>query len=147
GANPDDPVMLVGHSQGGIVAADAANHFTASKEYNVTHVVTAGSPVGRIPVPDGVQVLSLENQHDLVPHLDATANPDQPNRTTVTFDSQHGTVGDNHGIGSAYQPAATALDSSTHPSVVNFKNTAQPFLAAPGGGTQVTTHQFEVSRS
>src|SRR5262249_49728147 len=54
GIGPNDPVMLVGHSQGGIVAARAAEAWAASGEFTVTHVVTAGSPVGRIPVPDGV---------------------------------------------------------------------------------------------
>ena len=49
---PHDPVMLVGHSQGGIVAARTANDFVTSGQYNVTHVVTAGSPIGRIPIPD-----------------------------------------------------------------------------------------------
>jgi len=38
------PVMLVGHSQGGIVAAQSTTDFVAGG-YNVTHVVIAGSPV------------------------------------------------------------------------------------------------------
>jgi hypothetical protein len=64
---------------------------------------------------DNVQMLCLENEHDIVPHLDAADNPDQPNRTTVTFDSQQGTIGDNHGTRSAYLPAATSLDHSPTP--------------------------------
>ena len=89
------PVMLVGHSQGGIVAAQSTNDLVASG-YNVTHVVTAGSPVGRIDIPGNVQMLSLENKGDVVPHLDASDNPNTANRTTVTFENQTGTVGDNH---------------------------------------------------
>ncbi|MFY1689112.1 hypothetical protein [Plantactinospora sp. WMMB782] len=60
GAKATDPVMLVGHSQGGMVAAQAA-HDTATGgfPYNVTHVVTAGSPIGNTEIPPGVQVLSL----------------------------------------------------------------------------------------
>jgi pimeloyl-ACP methyl ester carboxylesterase len=139
---PNDPVMLVGHSQGGIVAARAANGFVAGGQYNVTHVVTAGSPVGRIPVPDGVQMLSLENSGDIVPHLDAAENPASDNRTTVKFDNQSGTMGGNHAIGGNYVDAARQLDASTDPSVRRFRDSAGVFL----GGSSVQTHQYTVER-
>ncbi len=142
GVGPSDPVMLVGHSQGGIVAARAANDFVTSGQYNVTHVVTAGSPIGRIPIPDTVQVLSLENSGDIVPHLDASDNPATTNRTTVTFDNQAGSVGVNHELAGNYVTAAGQLDSSTNPSVQEFRNSASNFL----NGSQVQTHQYQVKR-
>ena len=142
GVGPNDPVMLVGHSQGGMVAARAANDFVTSHEFNVTHVVTAGSPVGRMPVPDGVQMLSLENNGDIVPHLDAAENPASDNRTTVKFDNQSGTVGGNHAITHNYADAAHQLDSSTDPSVQRFGDSAGAFT----GGTSVQTHQYKVER-
>ena len=143
GASSTDPVMLVGHSQGGMVAAQAAvDRGSATFDFNVTHVVTAGSPIGRIDVPDDVQVLSLENKHDIVPHLDASDNPDRPNWTTVTFDDQQGNMGNNHGTGSAYLPAGRALDNSTDPSVVAFRDSASAFLT-PG---RSETHVYELSR-
>ncbi|HEU5473496.1 MAG TPA: alpha/beta hydrolase [Actinophytocola sp.] len=142
GVGPNDPVMLVGHSQGGIVAARAAGDFAASGQYNVTHVVTAGSPVGRIPVPDGIQMLSLENSGDIVPHLDAAENPGSDNRTTVIFDNQTGTVGGNHAIGGNYTEAARQLDTSTDPSVQRFRDSAGVFI----GGVSVETHQYTVER-
>ncbi|GGN70859.1 hypothetical protein GCM10010112_37790 [Actinoplanes lobatus] len=145
GASSTDPVMLVGHSQGGMVAMQAAHdRGTADFDFNVTHVVTAGSPVGRIEVPDDVQVLSLENKHDIVPHLDAADNPDRPNRTTVTFGDQHGTFEGNHGTTESYLPAGRNLDGSTHPSVVGFRNSASAFL--PSGDAAVTSRVFELSR-
>ncbi|GGN23623.1 hypothetical protein FHR83_002781 [Actinoplanes campanulatus] len=132
GASSTDPVMLVGHSQGGMVAAQAAHdRGTADFDFNVTHVVTAGSPIGRVDVPDGVQVLSLENEHDLVPHLDAADNPDRPNWTTVTFADQQGSAESNHGTETSYLPAGRALDQSTNPSVTGFRDSASAFL--PGG--------------
>ncbi|MEU0880402.1 hypothetical protein ABZ345_17505 [Lentzea sp. NPDC005914] len=107
------PVMLVGHSQGGIVAAQSTNGLVASG-YNVTHVVTAGSPVGRIGIPGNVQMLSLENKGDIVPHLDASDNPNTANRTTVTFENQTGTVGENHSIGGYREnPANRRTSAST----------------------------------
>lgn len=142
GAGPRDPVMLVGHSQGGIVAARAATDFVTNGRYNVTHVVTAGSPIGRIPIPDKVQVLSLENSGDIVPHLDASDNPATANRTTVTFDHQTGSVSGNHGLKDNYVTAAGQLDSSTDPSVQEFRNSASNFL----DGAQAQTHQYQVRR-
>lgn len=142
GIGPNDPVMLVGHSQGGMVAARAANDFVASGEFNVTHVVTAGSPIARMSIPDHVQVLSLENNGDIVPHLDASENPASDNRTTVKFDNQSGTVVGNHAIGGNYTEAARQLDSSTDPSVRRFRDSATVFT----GGSSVETHQYKIER-
>jgi hypothetical protein len=142
GVQPGDPVMLVGHSQGGMVAVHAADGFVRSGQFNVTHVVTAGSPVARMPVPSSVQVLSIENQHDIVPHLDARENPDLPNRTTVKFDRQYGTVGENHGITSSYRPAADSVDASTDPSIRRYLDSASDFL----NGDSATSHVYQVTR-
>ena len=64
GVRSSDDVMLVGHSEGGMVAVNAARAAVASGEYRVTHVITAGSPIaitaGR--VPSSVKVLALENE-------------------------------------------------------------------------------------
>jgi len=142
GVPADTPVMLAGHSQGGIVAAGAADDLIAAG-YQVTHVVTAGSPVGRIDVPDSVRVLSLENSGDLVPHLDATDNPGAANRTTVTFDHQTGTPGGNHAIGDGnYVAAAGELDGSDDPSVRAFLADTDVFL----DGHRVGTYEYLVAR-
>jgi hypothetical protein len=143
GARPGDPVMLIGHSQGGMVAARAASDFATAGTYNVTHVITVGAPAADMPVPAHVQVLSLENANDLVPHLDPHANPDLPNRTTVTFATEHDGVLNNHSINKVYAPAARALDSSKDPSITAFRDSAAPFL----DGDRVTTHVYQVSRA
>ena len=69
---PHTEVMLVGHSEGGIVAVDAARDAAASGRFRITHVVTAGSPVGDLAgeLPTTVQLLALENTADVVPALD-----------------------------------------------------------------------------
>ena len=68
GIGSDEPVLLVGHSQGGIEAAWIASH---SSEFSVTQVVTAGSPIAVLgDYPAGTQVLSLEHHGDVVPLLD-----------------------------------------------------------------------------
>ena len=78
----NDPVMVVGHSQGGIHAARSAEH-SSFRGVNITHVVTYGSPVDDIDVPPHVSLLSLETDRDIVPRLDGRAPVDAPHRVTV----------------------------------------------------------------
>ncbi|WP_104522996.1 esterase/lipase family protein [Blastococcus atacamensis] len=147
GASWTDPVMLVGHSQGGMVAAQAAHDAgTPAFQFNVQSVVTAGSPIARADVPPTVQVLALENAHDLVPHLDARENDDDPNVTTVIFERQNGSIGHNHGIGDAYQYGAEAVDRSDDPSIAAFRERAGAFLVAPGEEASVVAHVYEIGR-
>jgi hypothetical protein len=150
GASATDPVMLVGHSQGGIIAAQAAHDCatggfsSGGHTFNVTHVVTAGAPIGRIDIPSEVQVLALENQHDLVPHLDGAANPDRPTQTTVVFDNQLGDAGANHDTRRSYLPAARALDTSADASVQAFRSSAGAFLPQAGSGATATYSLYTI---
>ncbi|RNI25373.1 hypothetical protein [Flexivirga caeni] len=78
-----EPVLLTGHSQGGIVATRLAVDDTFRSTYNVREVVTAGSPIDRMKVPPDVNVLSLENTHDIIPRVDGRPAPDAINRVDV----------------------------------------------------------------
>lgn len=80
GVKPTDSVVIVGHSQGGIVAASIA----ASRKYNVTHIVTAGSPIANHPIPQSTWVTSIETQGELVSKLDGAKNPQRRTWTTVS---------------------------------------------------------------
>jgi hypothetical protein len=144
GVRPDDPVLLVGHSEGGMVAARVAIDASASKEFDVTHVVTAGAPIGRFAdeIPDSVQVLAIENKHDIVPHLDGSTNPPRANITTVTVDHDHHTVLANHDIEGSYLPGARDIEASDDPSVDSYLTGADGFF----DGTGVQTHRFQVTR-
>ncbi|HVU91565.1 MAG TPA: hypothetical protein VHC23_04985, partial [Jatrophihabitans sp.] len=145
GVRPDDPVMLVGHSQGGMVAVTAARDAVRSRAFHVTHVVTAGSPIGRTAgsVPSGVQVLALENGRDVVPHLDGRANPDRPNVTTVTGRRGDGTVGGDHSLDESYVPLAGDAQASGNRSVRDFLKGADGYFR----GVRVDTHVYQISRS
>ncbi|MEY4320718.1 MAG: hypothetical protein RLZZ471_659 [Actinomycetota bacterium] len=84
GVKPSDRVMLVGHSQGGLVAISAAERSRTSKfPYSVEKVVTFGSPVGTKSISSQQKVLSVENKFDLVPKLDGKANPASQNWQTL----------------------------------------------------------------
>ncbi|PJM72771.1 hypothetical protein CS006_09440 [Bifidobacterium primatium] len=102
GIGPDDPVAIVGHSQGGIVAATMAADF--SDKYNIQHIVTAGSPVANHPIGPNTWVTSIEVNDELVSNLDGAQNPMSPTWLTVRGMSQplgveRGTAVENTGDG------------------------------------------------
>ncbi|MBT1176602.1 esterase/lipase family protein [Bifidobacterium callimiconis] len=86
GVQPGDPVAMVGHSQGGIVAAVMASDFT--DKYNIQHIVTAGSPVANHPIKEGIAVTSIEMNDELVSALDGAPNPSNPDWLTIRGTSQ-----------------------------------------------------------
>lgn len=144
GVRRTDPVLIIGHSEGGMVAVTTARDAVARDEFNVTHVITAGSPIGRTvgQLPRSVQVLALENERDIVPHLDAVANPDDPNVTTAHGDFGDGTVVDDHGLPDSYIPLGREVDSSGQTSLRTFRQGLDPYLRA----VSVQTHTFQVVR-
>ena len=70
----DVPILITGFSLGGIVAAQLATRnylapgFTAAHRFS--HLITAGSPIARFRIAEGVRVLSLEHKLDPVHRLD-----------------------------------------------------------------------------
>ena len=145
GVRPDVPVLLVGHSEGGIVAVNAARDAASSGRFRITHVVTAGSPVGGIvgELPGNVQLLSLENTADIVPALDGLPNPERVNVTTVRVSEQHGSIGANHDLQQSYEPAAVSAQTAGDGSVDAFLHGAAGFLS----GDRMTTHAYQITRS
>ncbi|MEE8737391.1 MAG: alpha/beta hydrolase [Bifidobacterium sp.] len=73
GIKPDEPVAIIGHSQGGIVAAAIASD--NADEFSISHIVTAGSPVANHPIPPSTWVTSIEIDDELVAALDGAPNP------------------------------------------------------------------------
>lgn len=65
-------VLLVGHSQGGMVAVALAAMDPTKLGFTVDGVITLGSPARRIEVRRGVAVLAVENDQDIIPALDGT---------------------------------------------------------------------------
>jgi hypothetical protein len=143
GIGPHEPVLLVGHSLGGMEAAALASRDTG---FAITDVVTAGSPTAQVDgFPDGVRVLSLEHRGDVVPLLDGADNPDTREQTTVVFDD--GGVPEieaKHGYGH-YVDGAAAVDASTDPSLTDHVAGLRDrgFL---GEGSRVESQLFQVVR-
>lgn len=69
GITSDTPVTLVGHSQGGLLAARIAE----SEEFWVGDVVTVGAPLHQVRIPAGVTLTAIEHNEDLVPTLGGIA--------------------------------------------------------------------------
>ena len=142
GIGPDDPVLLAGHSQGGMEAAAMLSHGSG---FNVTHVITAGSPTAQVDgFPPGTHVLSFENQGDVVPLLDGEDNPDSVQQTTVRFDDHETSIGANHGL-QHYVHGADAADASTDPSITEQVQSLQSsgFLGTSAGAS---SQVFQITR-
>ncbi|WP_024286443.1 alpha/beta hydrolase [Cellulomonas sp. KRMCY2] len=149
GIEPGEPVVLAGHSQGGMVAMNIASDPVLMERFTVAAVVTAGSPVADVGLQDGTQSLHVEHLQDLVPVLDGLPNPDDPQRTTVIRDlgsaptasnrQAAGSPGGAHGIG-AYVRTAEELDGLDAPSVTTFDAALAGVLG--DGSATATTQRY-----
>ncbi|GAA3683935.1 hypothetical protein GCM10023081_22020 [Arthrobacter ginkgonis] len=116
GARPGESLVLTGYSQGGVHAANVAVDPRIAAAYKVDYVVTTGSPVGNVPLPETVRGLHLEHVDDPVPGADGIPNPDTRNQVTVYLDGyapgtdrNAGGFGAAHGLGNyAYLSAGAA---------------------------------------
>jgi hypothetical protein len=135
GIPPGEPVLLAGHSQGGMVAAGLAADPAVRERYRVTHVLTVGSPIAEYRVPDDVQVLAVEHADDAVPRLDGRANPDRSGWVTVQRTVHDpGTPADAaaaHDL-DAYRRTVELVDHSADPSLRAYRSGLEPFLDRPG---------------
>ncbi|MGL4340663.1 MAG: putative T7SS-secreted protein [Rhodoglobus sp.] len=92
GIKSDDEVMLVGFSQGGILAGHLAAH--RSNEYNFSSVLAYGAPIDAMNIPEKTKLLSIQHTGDAVPMLDLTSpRPNTMNHVTVSVAPYDGTFG------------------------------------------------------
>jgi len=136
GIGPADPVLLVGHSLGGMVATQLADE----SGFTIAGVVTAGSP--ETGAPPGTPVLSLENRGDVVPMLLGDEPVDAVDHVTVRFDDHEPSVVGNHDL-AHYVGGAAAVDASGDRSIRDLVDRWQPFLA----GGPSTVQQFTITRA
>ena len=144
GVGKYEPVLIVGHSLGGM---EAAAILASHGGHHITDVVTAGAPTAQVPgFPSGSHVLSLEQRGDIVPELDGAPNPDSVEQTTVTFDAHPdgGVLG--HHDYAVYEEGAGLVDDATDASVADAVQSLHDhgFL---GAGGQVTSQVFQITRA
>ena len=157
GIPPGTPLMLNGHSQGGMIASSLAADPQFASQYNVTNVMTYGSPVENYDVPAGVNQLNLQHSSDIVPKIDAGGSyynpavpvlpvpdlsPGSPQHTTVTLPDPDVPWGPlnimgNHGGGNYQTSVETQLaDPNSALSQYGDSGALDPFLTDDPGSVQ-----------
>lgn len=144
-----EPVLVSGHSLGGILAAALASDPSFRNGRNVVGVVTAGSPIARMPVPQSVSVVALEHPHDPVPRLDGRPNPPRENWHTVRVSpdvSRTGGLASKTHAGSLYAESAQRVVSDAAESArqEEWEEVVEPFVR--GSGRTTVVHDFTLTR-
>jgi pimeloyl-ACP methyl ester carboxylesterase len=142
-----EPVALVGHSQGGLVATRLAADPVLGREFRISTVLTAGSPVATVKVPSGVEVLSLEHIQDPVVGLDGAPNEPAPNHVTVAVGDAEPppAVGDPHRLPS-YRTAADLLPGIQDPAVEQWLARSRDAMGVTAAGARTESMVFEIRR-
>jgi hypothetical protein len=78
GAGVGSQIYLVGHSQGGLVAANLA-----LKDSRIKGLVTFGAPISHLAEQIKVPTVAIQHKNDIVPKLGLKANPLAQNMVTV----------------------------------------------------------------
>ncbi len=146
GVRPEDPVVLTGHSQGGLVAQQIA----ASGTHAVAAVLTIGSPTGTRTMRSKVPTLHVEHGSDPVAPLDARANRDDELTTTVRRDlkdERARSVLQSHAT-ATYEETAGMIDRSRDPSVASFLESVEEALGSDGEAVSRTysVHRLDTAR-
>lgn len=127
---PGSQVLLVGHSQGGMVAEALAESRTIG-EVTIVGVLTAGAPTLAAPIADGVPTLTLRNTGDPVPKLGLLASGvlgSSRGSGVVEFSTPgRWPAGSKHGLGSGGYLAKAA---SADPRVTRFRDQVGGFLTS-----------------
>lgn len=152
GGRPE--ILLTGHSQGGIIAANVAADPRFQERYDVGGIMTAGSPIQSAPIPHHVPVINFDNAYDPVPKVDlgGAGGVGQPNVVDVNLRNGPGELGlfDWHGqetydtkIRDIMRPGHSQWVADESP-VHDFNSTIERFY--PAGSGSIRTWQVEVGR-
>lgn len=150
GAGRHDRVILVGHSQGGIIAANLASREGVQSrdakapgtQFRVVGLITAGAPIGHLRDRVSVPTLSLEHTNDLVPHLDGQKNPIKENWATATRQVKAEGLTGPHEL-AKYQETAKLVDEIDHDGVQKIRG---EILGTVAGAQVLETRWYEISR-
>ncbi|OJV80884.1 MAG: hypothetical protein BGO37_15245 [Cellulomonas sp. 73-92] len=147
GVAPDEPVVLAGHSQGGMVALAAAA--AAAGTYRVGGVVTAGSPSVPGRTPAGVPVVRIEHDEDVVPQADGeptVAGGDVTRVTRSLADDHPVLVSQAHAV-TGYVETARLVDAQVAAAPGSAPGVSAVTGLLGGEGTTATTFQYRVKRA
>ena len=145
GIQPGEEVALYGHSQGGITVSNIAADPAIQDRYNITTVLTAGSPPAGAAIPDDVHALHLENAGDAVPGLDAAPTPTGPHRQVAMLDTHQMDVGGYPHASDVYAQATEGLEERA-PELADWRTSFSHASGAGEQGATTTEYTFAVQR-
>ena len=145
GIQPGEEVALYGHSQGGITVSNIAADPAIQDRYNITTVLTAGSPTAGAAIPDDVHALQLENAGDAVPGLDAAPTPTGPHRQVAMLDTHQMDVGGYPHASDVYAQATEGLEERA-PELADWRTSFSHASGAGEQGATTTEYTFAVQR-
>ncbi|MFJ6536001.1 hypothetical protein ACIQH5_07185 [Paenarthrobacter sp. NPDC091711] len=148
GAEAGEPVVAVGHSQGGIHAMNLSRNKAFLSEFDLKYVLTAGAPVGGITPEPGISSLHLEHVQDWVPGAEGRNNVDTKDRVTVTLTNEVKTPeGQDPGIGPGHDQenyaAGAALVTASHDESLAASTAVFAGVVGVGGVAKVTRFKLE----
>lgn len=116
GIPPGTPLMISGHSQGGMIGSSLAADPAFASQHDLTTVMSYGAPVDNYSVNPAVNYLHFEHAGDPVPLIDGEGypfvGPDPPNVQTVTMPGPHdGLSIENHKNAAYYDSIAGTGDT------------------------------------
>jgi pimeloyl-ACP methyl ester carboxylesterase len=141
GIESKDEVILVGHSQGGMVAGNIAAHPIG---FIAAGLITFGAPVAQLRNLKA-PVMAIEHTNDPVPNLSGKANPLKKNWVTVqrvSSKAESNAVLFSHSLKS-YKNTAVAIDASADTGIRNIRSELLQKLA---GAKPSKSLEFRISR-
>ena len=141
GISSHDEVILVGHSQGGMVAGNLAAYPSG---FIAAGLVAIGAPLAHIKNLKA-PVMAIEHVNDPVPNLSGKANPIRKNWVTVQRISEKpesNALMFSHSLKS-YRNTTTAIDASND---VGIRNIKQEIFQKLGVGKPSKSYEFVISR-
>ena len=145
GIQPREEVALYGHSQGGITVSNIAADPAIQDRYNITTVLTAGSPTAGADIPDDVHALHLENAGDAVPGLDAAPTPTGPHRQVAMLDTHQMDMGGYPHASDVYAQATEGLEERA-PELADWSTSFSRVSGAGEQGATTIEYTFAVQR-
>ena len=145
GIQPGEEVALYGHSQGGITVSNIAADPAIQDRYNITTLLTAGSPTAGADIPDDVHALHLENAGDAVPGLDAAPTPTGPHRQVAMLDTHQMDMGGYPHASDVYAQATEGLEERA-PELADWRTSFSHASGAGEQGATTTEYTFAVQR-
>jgi hypothetical protein len=120
GIKPNDEVLFVGHSQGGMVAGNLAMHPAG---YIAAGLVTIGAPIAQLKLTK-LPVMAIEHVNDPIPNVSGKVNPLTKNWVTIqrtSLASESDAPMHSHSLNS-YKNTTEKVDSSKSKGISNIKD-------------------------